>query len=109
MISALTCAATIKTAVGVFERALDPFGIRIQSTDAPGQRSVPIAQPPGASDEWRLFSLGKRAMVFDPMTAAPSRNEGFFWRDPPDLPTAVKITGPLAYSALKFDACSFTS
>jgi LuxR family quorum sensing-dependent transcriptional regulator len=87
LINTLTCAPNVKTVIDTFERAIEPFGVRIYTARAMGnwiRDPVPIAGASNWPDEWRDFYLGKRAMTFDPVAAAIRRQDGFFWRDLPE-------------------------
>ncbi|HTI67113.1 MAG TPA: autoinducer binding domain-containing protein [Caulobacteraceae bacterium] len=84
LIGELTSAPTVSKAVAVFERAIEPFGVRLYRTGVvanPQRGLIEAAIVSNWSEEWAQLYRGRRAFTFDPVVAAARRGEGFFWRD----------------------------
>ncbi len=90
LVSELTAASTVSKAVDVFQRAIEPFGVRLYKNlvlsnvvRTGGEQILATNWP----DEWDAFYQGTRAFAFDPVAAAAMHNDGFFWRDLPPAPS----------------------
>lgn len=84
LIGELTSAPTVAKTVAVFERAIEPFGVRLYRTSVvanPERGLIEEAIVSNWSEEWLHFYRGKRAFTFDPVVAAARKGEAFFWRD----------------------------
>jgi DNA-binding CsgD family transcriptional regulator len=91
LIGELTSAPTVSKAIGVFERAIEPFGVRLYRTGVvanPERGLIEEAIISNWSEEWTRFYRGQRAFTFDPVVAAARKGEGFFWRDLEPSPRA---------------------
>lgn len=89
MISTLTSATTINACIAAFERAIEPFGVRIYTGGVIGnwiRDPTPMQRVSNWTDEWRGFYVGKQAITFDPVSRASRHSDGFFWRDLPESP-----------------------
>lgn len=90
LVTELTLAPTVTKAIDVFQRAIEPFGVKLYKNlvvanlaRTKGEQVIVSNWP----DEWTDFYEGKRAFTFDPVAAAGLKNDGFFWRDLPPAPT----------------------
>lgn len=93
LINTLTSTPTVNSAVTVFERAVEPFGVKVYTGLARGnwiRDPKPVLTVSNWADEWREFYEGNRAFTFDPVAAAARHADGFFWRD---LPEATSSDG----------------
>lgn len=84
LIGDLTSAPTVSKVVAVFEKAIEPFGVRLYRTGVvanPERGLIEAAIVSNWPDEWTRFYRGQRAFTFDPVVAAARKGEGFFWRD----------------------------
>ena len=87
----LTSAPTVAKAVAVFERAIEPFGVRLYRTGVvanPERGLIEAAIVSNWTEDWTEFYRGRRAFTFDPVVAAARKGEGFFWRDLDPSPRA---------------------
>lgn len=95
LIGELSRAATVSQAIDVFERAIEPFGVKVYRTSLlanPERGYVDAAVVSNWADEWLAFYRGTRAFMFDPVVAACMKGEGFFWRDLPGPRTSFGKT-----------------
>ncbi len=90
LVSELTSATTVTKTIDVFQRAIEPFGVRLYKNLAitnmvrtGGEQTIASNWP----DEWESFYQGSRAFTFDPVAAEGMKSDGFFWRDLPPAPT----------------------
>jgi DNA-binding CsgD family transcriptional regulator len=84
LIGELTSAPTVAKAVAIFEKAIEPFGVKLYRTGLianPERGLIEAAIVSNWSDEWARFYRGTRAFTFDPVVAAARKGEGFYWRD----------------------------
>lgn len=91
LITGITTAPTINSAIAIFEQAVEPFGVRIYNGVTMGNWTrdpTPVARVSNWSEEWHSFYLGQRAMAFDPVYRAMRQNDGFFWHDLPESQSA---------------------
>jgi LuxR family transcriptional regulator len=91
LITGITTSATINSAISLFETAVEPFGVNIYSGVTMGNWTrdpVPVAWVSNWSEEWHAFYLGQRAITFDPVFRELRQNDGFFWHDLPESPSA---------------------
>ncbi len=90
LVSELTAAPSVAKAVDVFQRAIEPFGVRLYKNLVLGNVVRSGGEQVLASnwpDEWDAFYQGARAFAFDPVAGAAMHNDGFFWRDLPPAPS----------------------
>lgn len=90
LVGQLTSATTPAKAVDVFERAIEPFGVRLYKTLMMAAADRTHGSPVVASNwpaDWEAFYQGRRAFTFDPVAREGLKSDGFFWRDLADGPT----------------------
>lgn len=88
LVGALSAAPTVARVVDLFERAVEPFGVRLFRGGPFGNPyrkqaiTCSVANWPG---EWTQFYFGSQAFVFDPVVKEIHRGRGFFWSELPPL------------------------
>jgi DNA-binding CsgD family transcriptional regulator len=94
LISELTSAPTVSRAVDLFQKAVEPFGVKLYRTGVLGNAvrgGVEAATVGNWSPEWEQFYIGARAFSFDPVAQELMKGgEGFFWHDVAWEPTPAR-------------------
>jgi LuxR family quorum-sensing system transcriptional regulator CciR len=94
LVGGLSSAPTIALTIDIFQRAIEPFGVRLYHTTPLGnpERSlITDAMVSNYPEDWMRFYLGSRAFTFDPVLCASLKGQGFYWRDLPEpIETAAK-------------------
>jgi DNA-binding CsgD family transcriptional regulator len=85
LISDLTSAPTVSRAVGLFETAVEPFGVELYRTAALAnllRGPLESATVSNWSPEWEGFYMGTKAFTFDPIVEEVLKGgDGFFWHE----------------------------
>lgn len=96
LVSALSSAGSPEKAVELFEKAVEPFGVRIYAGAAVINplRATENLIIDNWSEEWTEFYHGTRAFIYDPVFAGMTKRESFYWRD-------LKANGPKGAKLMK--------
>jgi DNA-binding CsgD family transcriptional regulator len=94
LISRLSSAPTVSSAVDLFQTAIEPFGVDLYRTGVVGNNvrgGLEAAVVGNWSQEWEGFYMGSRAFAFDPIAQEMLKGgEGFFWHDIEWTPTTAR-------------------
>ena len=86
LVTKLTAAPTAAQTIDIFQRAVEPFGVKLYRSMVMGNSARMTDELIVASNwpqEWEEFYSGKRAFNFDPVAWAGLKSDGFYWRDLP--------------------------
>src|SRR5450432_3283914 len=83
LVAAITSAPTLSKAMDAFERAVEPFGVRLYRADV--IMGIHAASAPldvsNIPTEWIEHVIGARTYLYDPVDRALRRGRSFSWRD----------------------------
>jgi len=86
LVAELSDAPTLARALDVFQRAVEPFGVRLFRGGPFGnayRREAITCSVANWPETWTRFYLGSAAFLYDPVVKAVHKGQGFFWSDLP--------------------------